>query len=94
MKYFKSVLVGLAAVFVICILVPAVPTIVDVSIFVIKHRADAMGIKVSPLRWRVPSLAQLLFMLAVFGGGFLWELRKLARRQLAPATDSSDPPIS
>ncbi len=44
--------------------------------------------------WQVPSLAQSLFMLAVFGGGFLWELRRLAKRRLPPAIDPSDPSIS
>src|SRR6266581_420291 len=89
MNYLKSVLVGLAAVFVICVLFPALPTIVRVSAFVIKHRPGAIGIKVSPLSWRAPSLTQSLFMSAVFGGGFLWELRRLAKRRLPPASDSS-----
>jgi hypothetical protein len=96
MKYFKSVLAGLAAVFVICIFLPALPTIVRVSIPAIKHLAkgDALAVKVSLLSWHAPSPAQLLFMLAVFGAGFLWELRKLAKRRRLPATDSTDPPIS
>ena len=94
MNYFKSVVVGLAAVFVLCVFCPALPTIVRVFILVMRYRPDAIGIKVSPLSWRAPSLAQWLFMFAVFGAGFLWELRRLAKRQRPPVTDSSDPPIS
>jgi hypothetical protein len=94
MKYFKSVLAGLAAVLVICIFLPALPTLGRVFIFVIKHGANGMGIAVDRVRWHAPSPAQWLFMLAVFGGGFLWELRRLAKRRLPPATDTTDPPIS
>ena len=94
MKYFKSALFGLAAVFVICVFFPALPTLVHVFIFVMKHRAHGIGIAVTLVRWHAPSIAQLLFMLAVFGGGFLWKLRKLAKRQLPPRTGSTDPPIS
>jgi len=94
MKYFKSVLAGLAAVFLICIFLPALPTIVGVFIFVMKHGGGGIGIAIDRVSWRAPSLAQWLFMFAVFGGGFLWELRRLARRQLTPSTGSTDPPIS
>jgi len=94
MNYFKSVLAGLAAVFVICVFVPALPTIVRVFAFVIKHGAGGIGIPVARVSWRAPSLAQWLFMFAVFGGGFLWKLRRLAKRRLPPATGSADPPIS
>jgi hypothetical protein len=93
MNYFKSVLVGLAAVFVICVFFPTLPTIVRVLVFVIKHGTDGMGIAVGSVTWRTPSLAQWLFMLAVFGGGFSWELLRLARR-LPRKADSTDPPIS
>jgi hypothetical protein len=94
MNYFKSVLVGLAAVFVICVFFPSLPTIVRVLTLVIKHRPDAIAIKVSPLSWHAPSPTQWLFMFAVFGGGFLWELRRLAKRHLPPPTGSTNPPIS
>lgn len=94
MNYFKSVLAGLAAVFVICVLIPSLPAIVLVLLAVIKHLSHGGGIAVSHVRWNAPSLAQSLFMLAVFGGGFLWELRRLAKRRLPPAPDSTDPPIS
>jgi len=93
MNYFKSVLVGLAAVFVICVFSPTLPTIVLVLMSAIKHRAGG-GIAGGSVRWHAPSPAQWLFMLAVFGGGFLWELRRLAKRRLPPATDSTNPPIS
>ena len=93
MNYFKSALVGLAAVFVICVFFPTLPTLVHVFVFFIKHRGEG-GIAIDRVRWHAPSLAQCLFMLAVFGGGFLWELRRLAKRRLPPAADSSDPPIS
>jgi hypothetical protein len=93
MNYFKSVLVGLTAVFVICIFFPTLPTIVRVLVFVIKHHGEG-GIAIGPVSWRAPSFAQWLFMIAVFGGGFLWELRKLAKRRLPPKADSTDPPIS
>ena len=94
MNYFKSVLVGLVAVLVICVFVPALPTLVHVFVFVIKHGADGIGIAGGRVSWRAPSLAEWLFMFAVFGAGFLWELRRLARRQLPSATDPADPPIS
>jgi hypothetical protein len=80
MNYFKSVLVGLAAVFAICVFLPALPTIVGVFLFVIKHGAGGIGIAVGRVSWHTPSLAQWLFMFAVFGIGFLWELRRLAKR--------------
>jgi hypothetical protein len=93
MNYVKSVLAGLAAVFVICVFIPTLPTLVSVCVFVIKHRGEG-GIAVSGVRWHAPSFVQLLFLFAVFGGGFMWELRRLAKRQLPPTTDSTDPPIS
>ena len=93
MNYFKSVLVGLAAVFVICIFVPTLPTIVHVLISVTKHGAEG-GIAIDRVHWHVPSPAQWLFLFAVFGGGFLWEFRRLTKRRLPHATDSTDPPIS
>ena len=80
MNYFKSVLAGLAAVFVICVLFPALPAILRVFLFVIKHGAAGIGIAIDRVSWHAPSLAQWLFMFAVFGGGFLWELRRLAKR--------------
>jgi hypothetical protein len=91
MNYFKSVLVGLAAAFVICILLPALPTIIGAFILVIKHGTGGIGVAIGHVSWHAPSLAQSLFMLAVFGGGFLWELPRLAKRRLPPATDSKDP---
>jgi hypothetical protein len=94
MNYFKSVLAGLAAVFVICVFFPALPTIVRVFIFVIKHGAGGMGFAIDRVSWHLPSPAQSLFLLAVFGGGFVWELRRLAKRRLAPSTERTDPPIS
>lgn len=94
MNYFKSVLVGLAAVFVICVLIPSLPTIVLVLLAVIKHFSRGGGIAVGPIRWHAPSLTQWLFMFAVFGAGFLWELRRLAKGEIRPATNSTDRPIS
>ena len=94
MNYFKSVLVGLVAVLLICVFLPALPTIVHVFMLVVWYRPGAIAIKISPLSWRTPSLAQSLFMFAVFGVGFLWKLRRLAKEKLPPAPDSTDPPIS
>ena len=94
MNYFKSVLVGLVAVLVICILFPALPTMIRIFMFVIKHGTHGIGIANARVSWRAPSLSQWLFLFAVFGGGFLWELRRLAKRQVPPATDSTNPPIS
>jgi len=94
MNYFKSVLVGLAAVFVICVFLPTLPTIVRVLTFVIKHGGSGTGITIDRVSWRAPSPAQWVFMFAVFGGGFFWELRRLAKRRFPPAADSTDPPIS
>lgn len=79
MNYFKSALVGLAAVLVICVLFPALPSVVRVFLFVIKHGAGGIGIPVARVRWYAPSPAEWLFMLAVFGIGFLWELRRLVK---------------
>jgi len=93
MNYFKSVLVGLASIFVICVFFPTLPTIVLVLMSAIKHRAGG-GIAGGSVRWHAPSFAQCLFMFVVFGGGFVWELRRLTKRRLPPATDSTDPPIS
>src|SRR5258708_30954107 len=50
MNYFKSLLVGLAAVFVICLFCPALPTIVRVFTFFIKHGGEG-GISVGPVSW-------------------------------------------
>ena len=80
MNYFKSVLAGLTAVFVICLFFPTLPTIVRVFLFVIKHGAAGIGIAIDRVSWHVPSIAQWLFMFGVFGIGFLWELRRLAKR--------------
>ena len=93
MNYFKSVLVGLAAVFLICIFVPTLPTIVRILIFAMNHGGEG-GIAGGSVRWHAPSFAQCLFMFVVFGGGFVWELRRLTKRRLPPVTDSTDPPIS
>ncbi|PYT63509.1 MAG: hypothetical protein DMG35_03815 [Acidobacteria bacterium] len=96
MNYLKSVLVGLAAVIVICGILPTLAMLIHIFILALEHsfRDGGFGIAFGPIRWYAPSLAQWLFMLAVFGGGFLWELRRLAKRRLPPATDSTNPPIS
>jgi hypothetical protein len=94
MNYFKSVLVGLAAAFVICVLVPSLPTVVLVLMSVVKHLTKGGAIAVGPVRWHAPSPSQLLFLFAVFGGGFLWKLRKLGKRQSPPVTDTKDSSIS
>ncbi len=94
MKYFKCLFAGLVAVFVICIFLPALPTIVRVSVPAIKHLAKGEAIAVGPVSWRAPSTVQWLFMFAVFGGGFLWELRRLAKRRLPPPSGSTNLPIS
>lgn len=94
MNYFKSVLAGLVAVFVICILFPALPTIVRVLIFVLKHGSNGIGTEIDRVRWHAPSLAQWLFLFAVFGGGFIWELRRLVKQRPPLETGSTDPPIS
>jgi hypothetical protein len=96
MKYFKSILVGLVAVFVICGVLPTLAVLIHIFILALKNsfRDGGFGIVFGRLRWHAPSAAQLLFMFAVFVGGFLWELRRLARRQLPPAADPTVPPIS
>lgn len=94
MKYFKSVLAGLAAVFVICIFFPALPTIVRLLIFVLKYGSNGIGTEIDRVRWHAPSLAQWLFLFAVFGGGFVWKLRRLVKQRPSIETGSTDPPIS
>lgn len=96
MNYLKSVLVGLAAVTVICGILPTLAMLIYIFVLALKHsfQDGGFGIAFGPIRWHAPSPAQWLFMFAVFGGGFLWKLRRLARLRFPPATDSTNPPIS
>jgi len=88
-NYVKSALVGLAAVLLICGVLPLLVTIVEVFIFFVKHRGEG-GIAIGPLRWYAPSLAEWLFVFAVFGIAFLWELRRLTKRSLPPPSNPTN----
>jgi hypothetical protein len=96
MKYFKSVLVGLVAVFVIYGVLPTLAVLIHIFILALKHsfRDGGFGIAFGRLRWHAPSAAQLLFMFAVFVGGFVWELRRLVKQRPSLETDPTVPPIS
>ncbi|MGC2464500.1 MAG: hypothetical protein WA517_04835 [Candidatus Acidiferrum sp.] len=88
MKYFKSTLVGIVAMFVICVVIPALVTLVPLSLLLLRGMwSGGAGIAFGPVTWHAPTLRDLLFLLSAFGLGFFWELRRVERRQL-PASQS------
>ena len=83
MKYFKSTLVGIVAMFVICGVIPA---LVPLCLFLIREmRSGGVGIASGHFTWHAPTLRDVLFLLSAFGLGFFWELRRVERRQLPAA---------
>ncbi len=86
MKYFKSTLVGIIATFVICGVIPALATLVHLSLFLLRGmRSGGTGIAFGSVTWHAPTLRDLLFLLSAFGLGFFWELRRVERGQLPAA---------
>jgi hypothetical protein len=80
MKYFKSTLIGIIAMFVICGVIPA---LVPLSLFLLQEmRSGGVGIEFGHVTWHAPTLRDLLFLLSAFGLGFFWELRRVERQQL------------
>jgi len=83
MKYFKSTLVGIIAMSVICVVIPASVTLVNLSFVLLQGMlSGGAGIAFGPVTWHAPTLRDLLFLLSAFGLGFFWELRRVERRQL------------
>lgn len=83
MNYVKSALAGLVTVVIVCGVAPFLIVLVEIFIQVVKGmRAGAFGIAFGPVTWHAPSLGQGLFLLAVFTLAFLWELRRLKKRQV------------
>jgi membrane-associated protease RseP (regulator of RpoE activity) len=83
MKYFKSALVGIIAMFEICVVIPALVTLVHLSLFLFRGmQSGGAGIAFGPVTWHAPTLRDLLFLLSAFGLGFFWELWRVERRQL------------
>lgn len=96
MNYFKSVLAGLAAVLIVCGVLPGLAALIYFYGFVKNSGGGETEIVFHSyaLHWRVPSLAGWLFVLAVFVVGFLWQFRRLAKRAVLPSADSSRRPGS
>jgi len=92
-NYVKSALVGVAAVLLICGVLPLLVTIAKVFAFFVRHGGEG-GIAIGPAHWYVPSLAEWLSMSAVFGIGFLWKLRRLTKKMLQPPANPTDLPKS
>ena len=81
MKYFKSTLVGIIAMFVIC---GVIPVLVPLCLFLLQEmRSGGVGISFGSFTWHAPTLRDLLFLLSAFGLGFFWELRRVERWQLS-----------
>jgi membrane-associated protease RseP (regulator of RpoE activity) len=95
MNYLKSVFAGLAAVLLICGVIPTIVALVQILMAAARGMArGGFGIGFGPVRWHAPSLTQWLFVFAAFGIGFIWEFRRLAKRQLALTMPPVNPPIS
>jgi len=84
MNYLKSVLTGLVAVLVICGILPILVAAIYMFVFIAKHSGDGIGIGIERPQLHAPSLASWLFIFAVFGIGFIWQLRRLAKRSITP----------
>lgn len=88
MKYFRSTLVGIIAVFVICGVIPALATLVHISLLLLRGMlSGGAGVAFGPVTRHAPTLRDLLFLFSAFGLGFFWELRRAERRPL-PATQT------
>ena len=84
MKYFKSTLVAIIAMFVICVVIPELVPLVHLSLVLLRGMVSGgAGIAFGPVTWQAPTLRDLLFLLSAFGLGFFWELRRVEKRQLA-----------
>jgi len=94
MNYIKSVLAGLVAVLVICGILPILAAAIYMFVFIVKNSGDGVGIGVERPQLQAPSLASWLFIFAVFGIGFFWEFRRLAKRRPPPSPSSINLPTS
>lgn len=79
MTYLKSALVGLAAVFVVFVIL-ILAAVVSIVIFVAKHGFAGIGIAFDWPHWEPQSFAYWVAVFAVFGIASLWELPQLAKR--------------
>ena len=79
MEYLKSALVGLAAVFVVFVILPTLVAMVSIVIFTAKYGFAGIGIGFHRPHWKAQSFAYWVAVFAVFGTAFLWELRQLAK---------------
>jgi len=70
MKYLKSALVGLAAVFAVYVILPILAAIVSLVIFAAKHGFAGIGIAFDRPHWEAP-FAYWVSVFAVFGIAFL-----------------------
>jgi hypothetical protein len=78
MNYLKSTLVGLAAVFLIFVLVPLLAILIRIFTVAVKHGGE-IGIAGGPLRWVGQPLFYWLAVVSVFAIVYLWELRRLTK---------------
>jgi hypothetical protein len=76
-NYLKCTLAGLAAVFVIFGILPILAVVAFFLIFAVRHGGEEIGIDVSV--WHFGSPVLWVSALIVFGIGFFWELRRLAK---------------
>jgi hypothetical protein len=78
MIYFRSTLIGLAAVLLTFGVLPLL--VISIGLFVLAISQGGLGIGVSVPHWNSESPAHICAQLLVFAIGFVWELRRLKRR--------------
>ncbi len=80
MIYVKSFLVGLAAVFVVFVLIPLLILLGHLAVFIVRGLArGGVGFGFERPRWHAPSMTLWLLMLTVFSIAFVWEYRRVSR---------------
>jgi hypothetical protein len=94
MNYLKSALAGLVAAVVICGILPMLAALAYFYAFVLKRRDTQLETTFYTLHWQAPSLAGWLFVCAVFGIVFVWQLRRLRKRGVSTLPGSEDRPTS
>jgi hypothetical protein len=94
MNYFKSVLAGLVAVLLVCGILPVLLTAIYIFVFMVRHGGDGFGIGFERPRLYAPSIIEWLFIFAIFGSAFFWQLRRQARRRVPPSSSSPNLPTS
>ncbi len=93
MNYLKSALVGFVTVVVICGIFPIIATLIQIIVLFLRHADGGFGIDFGPLRWHAPSITHWFVVFATFAIGFLWELRRLAKRRVAPSAKATNLPV-